>query len=449
MAQSDIASIVVPEKWPAFFPALRLARDNLLGLWPDEVYREPVVRKDTVFAKSLIVHDPAFIKHLYVNAADNYPISLAQRQLFGTLFGRNNMISQEGAEWQVPRRVLETGFARRSVEDRERAILDCVHHFANRVAVRAPDIEIDGLANRFAWATSFLTILSITDEQMVDDIASHMTSLRNAFGKIGLTTFLSFPEWATGRPQHTARGGFRKLGGLISQELDRRIAASETGDDIMGRLMAAVDRSDLADKRTSILQNTIAAFATGHDTSAMAISWALYLLAKRPEKQAILRTALGESGLPEHLSYAAVRATPYLDQVVKETLRLYPPLPFLARRATAADRFGAWTIGKNATVITILYVLHRHASLWENPGEFLPERFGASGTIIPGAYLPFGLGRRVCPGRALAEVQTLCALAAIIGRFEVSFPDDFVPVEVETRISLRPRAPMRLRFRPL
>lgn len=449
MAESDIAHIEPPEHWPGLLPSLRLARENLLALWPCEVYERPVVRKDTLFAKALIVHDPAFIKHVYVNAAENYPISLAQRQLFNTLFGRHNMISQEGAEWEIPRRALESTFARSMVDTREEAILGCVRAFTDRITVLAPDVEIDVLANRFAWSTSFLSILSISDAGVIDGIAAHMASLRNAFGKIGLTTFLSFPDWATAGPQRRAGSGFRQLYGVISEELDRRTAAGETGDDVLGRMMASIGRSDLPAKRASILQNTVAAFATGHDTSAMAISWALYLLAKRPAKQAELRAALDPAISKGGLSFAAVRGVPYLEQVVKETLRLYPPLPFLARKAATPDQFGEWKIARNTTVITILYALHRHAKLWESPDAFLPERFATPGNVRPWAYLPFGLGRRVCPGRALADIQTMCALAAILSRFEVGLAPDAPPVEVETRISLRPRHPMRLRFRPL
>jgi unspecific monooxygenase len=170
----------------------------------------------------------------------------------------------------------------------------------------------------------------------------------------------------------------------------------------------------------------------GHETTATALFWALYLLALDPETQEQLAAEVQGAAVNDA---ADVERLKFTRAVVDETMRLYPPAFLIARAAGGPDTIAGMPVKKNDIVLIAPWLLHRHEKLWQDPNAFIPARF------MPGApppdrfaYLPFGVGARVCVGAHFALVEATLALAKIIGAFRVELLDKepVLPVGVVT-----------------
>jgi cytochrome P450 len=199
-----------------------------------------------------------------------------------------------------------------------------------------------------------------------------------------------------------------------------------------------------------VLSNAVTFLVAGHETTANAITWTLYLLSEQPQAQAWAaeeaRDALGAESPAKALS----RLT-YLKWVLEEAMRLYPPVPRIERQALEDDRLGDLAVRKGELVGVWPWVVHRHEALWEEPDVFNPENFSpeARAGHHRFQYLPFGAGPRICIGAQFATAEALLILAEWLARF-VFAPMPGRAVEVTSDLTLRPKGglPLRLSLRP-
>jgi cytochrome P450 len=184
----------------------------------------------------------------------------------------------------------------------------------------------------------------------------------------------------------------------------------------------------------------------GHETTANALTWTLYLLSQFPDADE--RVAREVRGLDDAaISQGALPSLPYTSAVLDEALRLYPPAPFISREAVEKDIVGGVAIGPRTSVLISTWILHRHQRLWERPDEFDPERFldERKERIARFSYLPFGAGPRICIGMGFAMQEALIVLAAIMRRYRLEL-EPGETVEPLARITLRPKGGMRMRL---
>jgi unspecific monooxygenase len=170
----------------------------------------------------------------------------------------------------------------------------------------------------------------------------------------------------------------------------------------------------------------------GHETTATALFWALYLLALDPSTQERVAAEVRQASVNDAVDFDRLKFT---RAVIDETLRLYPPAFLIARAALATDEIAGMAIRKGDVILIAPWLLHRHEKLWRDPNAFIPERFMPP--VSPPdrlAYLPFGVGPRICVGAHFALVEATLALAKIIGAFEVALLDKepVMPVGVVT-----------------
>jgi cytochrome P450 len=185
----------------------------------------------------------------------------------------------------------------------------------------------------------------------------------------------------------------------------------------------------------------------GHETTANALTWALYCLSQDPAAQARIEAEV--DAVPAGEDFDA-DALPYTKAVMEETMRLFPPVPFLSRQAIAEDRIGRIKIPKGSLVMVAPYVLHRHKTLWQEPGAFMPERFlpEARAAIPRFAYLPFGAGPRVCIGQSFSLQEAVVVLAHIARAARFTLADDHAPVVPLHRVTLRPEHGLHMTVHP-
>ena len=166
-------------------------------------------------------------------------------------------------------------------------------------------------------------------------------------------------------------------------------------------------------------------FLAGHETSASALGWALYLLATHPEAQE--RVAAEALGLrPEFAIMGTLRFT---RDVFREALRLYPPVPMMVRETTQREEFRGRAVRQGAQVVISPWHLHRHERIWDRPDEFDPKRWAGEGReAARDGYLPFSRGPRVCPGAGFAMLEGTLLLAHLVRAFRFNAVEGRVPV---------------------
>jgi cytochrome P450 len=221
--------------------------------------------------------------------------------------------------------------------------------------------------------------------------------------------------------------------------------------DILTLLLEAQDsETGRGLSEAEVKSNIITFIAAGHETTANALAWSLFLLSQSPEwSERVAEEARRELGAG-HSAEALADRLIETRAVIDEAVRLYPPLAAISRAAIGADELGGEPIAPGTTIVIAPYVLHRHRLLWDDPDAFDPTRFlpGAREAIDRFAYLPFGAGPRICIGATFALQEATLVLATLMQRFELQVAPGFAVWPLQ-RVTLRPRGglPMRITAR--
>jgi cytochrome P450 len=242
-----------------------------------------------------------------------------------------------------------------------------------------------------------------------------------------------------------ARAG-KRLRETAEKVLAKRDDGSEDGD-LLGRLVTARDpATGSAMPARLIVDNVVTFLMAGHETTSQALTWTLYLLALFPEWQERVREEVRRVNPNGDIGGDDIGKLQLLDAVFQEAMRLYSPAPVLMRRTVAPVRLDGITLGKGATIIIPIYVVHRHKRLWEDPLKFDPSRFTPQ--VRAGrhrcAYMPFGAGPRTCVGATFAMLEGKTILATLLSRARFDLPDGEAPVPF-ARITLRPKNGLTLK----
>jgi cytochrome P450 len=201
---------------------------------------------------------------------------------------------------------------------------------------------------------------------------------------------------------------------------ERRDIEARTGsspDDLMHRLMKAHDpESGQSMNDAQLVDNLLTFYLAGHETTARALTWTLYLLARSPQWSAALEQEIGQVTGGGPVESTHIERLVLVQQVIKESMRLYPPVPMLSRQCVAPTRLDGLDIVPGATVVMPIYAMHRHARRWEDPDAFDPARFAPEreAKIPRYQYLPFGAGPRICIGMAFAMLEATAMLATLL-----------------------------------
>jgi cytochrome P450 len=244
--------------------------------------------------------------------------------------------------------------------------------------------------------------------------------------------------------------GVRRLERVVYRLIAERRSGGSEHDDLLGILMAARDEESGAGMSDRQVRDEVMTFLlAGYMTTANALSWTWYLLARHPEVVARLEDEVEQVAggrLPGHGDLSRLR---YVTAVARESLRLYPPAWLFEREAVADDQIGGFRIPAGSVVLVSPFVTHRHPAFWDDPERFDPERFTAERTAPrpKHAYLPFGAGRRSCIGSAFALMELVLVVATIAQRYRLQLASD-EPVELAPLMTLRPRGSIPVRLRP-
>ncbi len=432
---------------------LRVAWNNPIEAWSRAHFNQRVVVSKYAFGEFVVINDRTAIRRLLLENTDNYRKDALQKRVMSLV--SNGLLTSEGEQWRFQRTALAPIFSRRSVLDfapaMQQAVDDLIGGWHSRdgqtvdVAAESAELALDVLAR---------TIFSDGLGCDRHELRAGMRAFFDALGRIDPFDILGLPDAVPRLTRLRAGSALRLFDAAINTMIAarrRRLATNgrDVPRDILTLLMTARDRdSGRAMSEEEVRGNILTFMSAGHETSANAITWTLYLLSQSYQWRDLVLTeaheALGET------AEATINRLPITRAVVEESLRLYPPIVSISRVAVGADELAGQAIHPGTMVIVAPYVLHRHRSLWERPDEFDPNRFlgPARAAIDRYAYLPFGAGARGCIGSVFALQESVLAVAAITRNFHLELaPDhDVWPLQ---RVALRPRGglPMLLRSR--
>ena len=226
-----------------------------------------------------------------------------------------------------------------------------------------------------------------------------------------------------------------------------RIAAGTAPDDLATKIMTTPDpETGHCFEWREMVDQVAIFFLAGHETSASALAWSLYLLAENQDVQARLALEVAE----HDLDMAGLSKMTLLRGVFREALRLYPPVPMMVRETTCPEGFRDRTLPTGSQVVLSPWHLHRHERLWDDPDAFNPERYDSENgkTCLRDAFIPFSAGARVCPGAGFAILEGPLLIAAILRKYRVSMTDHGRPVQV-AHLTVRAKNGIWLRFQSL
>jgi len=429
-----------------FWASYRAARRNVLELIPAAAYREPVLRGGRGKGWILLC-DPDAIERVLKTREPAYPKSAVTRRLMQPRRGQN-LITADPATWRWQRRAMAPIFAPRALAGTTPAMTAAAAAAADRIG--AEDGEtVDVYPQMIAATCDVICDIALSGREAIDRAA--LTRAIDGYiasvARVSLFDLMGVPNWVP-RPGEIVDRSRARMDRMADEIIAKRQARGPSDPpDLLDLIIAARDpetgqRMNRHDRRNNLLGLLFA----GHETTALALTWALYLLALDPAVQARVaeesRAALGDraAGADDLDRLGLVR------QVLEEAMRLYPPAGFLTRTAAEDDRLAGHDIQAGTTVILPVFALHRHAALWDDPDVFDPDRFAPERSRARHryAYLPFGAGPRVCIGASLAMMEAEIILATLIARLEVSVPPGFVP-QPKMWFTLRPGTGMPLK----
>lgn len=266
--------------------------------------------------------------------------------------------------------------------------------------------------------------------------------------RLALGSLIGLPEHIHLPQGPRARHAKRRVHQAIDHLIDT-FDASADADAVIAGLFDARDSKGERLSRAATRNEAIVLFMAGHETTANTMTWALYCTAMSPRVRLTLEKELGEvlRGRPPTL--ADVPKLIYTRAIIEETLRLYPPVPFIGRTASQPGKFDERTVPKGSLLLVCAWLLHRNKDVWSLPQHFVPERFLRSVSKRPDkyGYIPFATGERVCPGRIFALTETVLCLATLWQAFDIR-PATGLVVETDCKITLRPTAPLTMTLHP-
>ena len=409
---------------------------NLVGGWCEADYDDLITPYVFLGQPGLVVSDPAGVRHVMGAHAHNYRRPGKSARPIRALVGEGLLLS-EGETWRRQRKALAPVFT-------PAAIGALLPHFTAAGAAMARRLEGEARANlaETFHQAALDAVLRALFSRDADGTGVHLARLARAYleGPAHLNLFdflakgaddLAFGDRARRR---LGRQWFAAVDSLIAE---RRAQPVADHPDLLGRLLAARDEDGAPLSDVEIRDQCGTMLAAGFETTSRLLFWAAYLLTLDPETQNRIRAEIATCPPERVTGLDDLKAWPLLRSVLMETLRLYPPLPLLAREVVAEDEILGHRVGPGDFITISPWVIHRHRKLWDQPEVFLPERFiDQPHPWGIDAFIPFGAGPRVCIGASFALAEAQIVLASLLERFSIALPAGARPVLPKAGISL-------------
>jgi cytochrome P450 len=448
---------------------------NPVETWPRAVYEQPWFVR--VWNNFTVVYacDPDLLKFVLLDAVEDFPKAAIEERVLKPAFGEG-MLTSEGDTWKQQRRAVASGFRRDALNAMVPAMVAAGEAAADRLLGRlaaspttpaqsgpkngAKCVEDVCVETTRATLDVIMAMLFGGDNGPVDktEIARDTATYLDTIGRIGLSDIFDLPKWWPKLEQKRGRAAVARMHAAINALIAQRRASGQSQPDLLSLLLDARDPVSGEGFSDAVVRDNVMTFVgAGHETTSLALGWALWLLAHDPQTQDKLAAEAEQVLGDGPIEARHIDSLVWHRAVLEEAMRLFPPVATVPRQAkremtfTSPSHSGATlTIPKGALVLCAIYATHRHSLYWPEPDSFIPERFlpekrqeAAAFTLgaSPASrhryyYMPFGAGPRVCIGQQFALMEGVSILAAIVRKLRVApVPGHFLDLRV--RITMR------------
>ncbi len=430
---------------------LRQSQDDLIAAWPEFCYKKKIVAF-RVFRKSLfIVNDPPSVQRVMAANGKNYVKSPMNTQALKPILG-NGLFVSEGELWTRQRRVMAPATHTNRIANYAEIVLE-----EGRDALaqweRLPAGSVIDTAEKFTLLTAEIISRIMfgfrLGDHRVNELYEAFKEYQASHGRAHILELFgfpsSFPRWSMRR----GRKAIQRFDKVLLEILEfGESSCGEMPDNLLQMLLNYRDENGQPMSQDLVRDEMASIFLAGHETTAITLSWAMFLLEQNPECEKLLHQELDEVLNGTTPRFEDLSKLVYTRAVIDETLRLYPPVHVFSRQALEEDEIMGQKVPAGSMVIIASWLLHRHELLWEEPEAFRPDRFLAGAPKIhPFAYIPFGAGGRVCLGKHLGLTEAVLLLAMIAQKFRFRLSPGH-PVEPLGRMTLRAKHGMLMSLEP-
>jgi len=438
-----------PKGLPFVGMAMTLRRDPLEGI--RQIAREygDIVRFHVMMQERILLNHPDLINQVLVIQHNKFHKSELTRRITVRMLGQGLLIS-EGEFWRRQRRLAQPAFHRGRINDYASTMLE----IAKARVGGWRDGEARNIGQEMTSLTldiAVRTLFGTTLPEEAHGVGQAMTFLMRYSLRRQRLPFRIPENWPTPSNRRANRE-LEFIGSLVYRIISERQAEGNSGrhNDLLALLMGAMDEDGTQMTPQQLHDEAMTLFLAGHETTAQMLSWTWFALSQNPQVEARLHEELDGVLGRRPIAAADFPRLPYLQAVMNEVLRLYPPAYIMAREVIEPCEVGGYTMRPKATIIFSQWVMQRDPRFFDDPEAFRPERWldGLIDRLPAGAYFPFGDGPRRCIGQGFALLEAAIVIATLARRFRFRLASgaEIIP---EPLVTLRPRhgIPMTLHAR--
>lgn len=394
-----------------------------------------------------LVNHPDYVRRVLSRSYEHFSKQTIDYRVLAQIMG-NGLVSNDGPHWVKQRKLMQPMFGSRVVNGFDTAINELTEGLLREWDARAgvEPVWVDRDMGRLAFQIVGATLFGSDIEQYADEVAGILDVVNLQTQEI--RALMTLYAWIPTPYNLKWRKAKRRLDEIVYGMIAARRREGAQQNDLLDRLIAARDEdSNEGMSEAQMRDEVVTLMLAGHETSATALGWTLYLLAQHPDVEERLAQELDEALHGNPATSADLGQVGYLKQVVQESMRIYPPVWAIARRSQHDEAFGDYDVPAGSYVGVIPYALHRHPEFWPDPERFDPDRFepNRNESRHSYSYIPFAAGPRTCIGLGMAMLEIQLVLAQVVQRYRVHLVAGH-PVETLAKVTLKQRYGLPLRL---
>lgn len=424
------------------FNLILQARHDFLSIWRRGDYTDKVTSMKVLGRQIVVVNSPDAVRYVVAKRHENFERKTPQmRRALEFLLGDGLFIS-DGETWKQRRPLVNDIVHKNRLPVFGKIMENTTTELVQRWSALPDGAPVNALFE-MAGLTAEIIARSVFGNDLGEDSANAVTeafeSYQSLIDSINIGYFLGFDEGLPVLRTPKLRRSVSRIHQIIDKVVEDHLAGRGDDNSMVELLVRRQKRNPELKLDVVALRNEAATiFMAGHETTAATLTWAWYLLS---------RAKWVETSLHAEIARVCGNRVPTLDDipqldwcraVIEETLRLYPPVPILARQTKEADRIGDIDVNPASLILIVPWLLHRTEAFFADAHLFKPERFVNGGKAMPYSYIPFASGPRVCPGLQFGLNEAILCLAILAQRFYVRVAEE-TKVEPQCRLTLRPR----------
>jgi cytochrome P450 len=429
---------------------LRLARRNFLAIWEDRCFEWEVFSSRMLSRSLFVCNSPDTVASAFVEHHDSFERKSPQmRHGLAPLLGDGLFIS-DGETWRQRRRIVAPIVHVSHLPLFAPLMVQAAIETADRWASSSQPSQINALTE-MAALTAEIICRTVFGRQLgaehAAEIIAAFSQYQQLIGQLDLAYFFGLPDWLPRFHSPAVHRAAKRIHEVLDQVIRDCRERLSGGEPSMIRLLIEARDPETGEPlaQTALRNEAAVIFMAGHETTANSLAWAWYLLSQSPEVEDRLHAELDRvlAGRPPTLD--DVGQLTYTRAVFEETVRLYPPVPLLARQALRDETIRGRRIPAGSLVMVVPWLLHRHRKFWGKPDHYIPERFLPENAQfrVRHAYLPFSVGPRICAGAAFGLTEAVLCIATLAQRARLRLAPGAVVTPV-CRLTLRPGDDLRM-----